>query len=42
LKESSDEKLSTMVEKMAEKYNKYCGNIKKVNSLIYVADILDP
>ncbi|XP_078154114.1 zinc finger BED domain-containing protein RICESLEEPER 2-like [Carex rostrata] len=39
---SSDVELSVMADKMVAKYNKYWGNIEKANSLIYVADILDP
>ncbi|XP_078154148.1 zinc finger BED domain-containing protein RICESLEEPER 2-like [Carex rostrata] len=42
LKMSSDVELSVMADKMVAKYNKYWGNIEKANSLIYVADILDP
>jgi hAT family C-terminal dimerisation region/Domain of unknown function (DUF4413) len=34
--------LSAMTNKMMGKYEKYWGNIEKVNSLIYVAVILDP
>ncbi|XP_057958519.1 zinc finger BED domain-containing protein RICESLEEPER 2-like [Malania oleifera] len=39
---SDDLKLSLMSMKMKDKYNKYWGNIDKMNMLIFVASILDP
>jgi hAT family C-terminal dimerisation region/Domain of unknown function (DUF4413) len=42
LRASNDVELSAMTNKMTGKYEKYWGNIEKVNSLIYVAVILDP
>jgi hypothetical protein len=40
--ESGDYVLSAMAEKMKTKYNKYRGNIDKVNLILFVAIVLDP
>lgn len=42
LMESSDLELSVMAKKMKEKYDKYFGNVVKMNMLTIVAAILDP
>ncbi|XP_077219054.1 zinc finger BED domain-containing protein RICESLEEPER 1-like [Tasmannia lanceolata] len=40
--ESDDFHLVMMAKRMKDKYDKYWGNIEKVNKLIYIAVILDP
>jgi hypothetical protein len=39
--ESGDYILSSMIEKMLTKYNKYWGDLDRVNVLMFVAVILD-
>lgn len=39
---SSDKFLGSMTEKMRAKYDKYWGNIKNMNILIFVVVVLDP
>ncbi|XP_017979603.1 PREDICTED: zinc finger BED domain-containing protein RICESLEEPER 2 isoform X1 [Theobroma cacao] len=39
---SSDAEFSTMAKRMKEKYDKYWGNVGKMNVLLYVAVVLDP
>ena len=34
--------LNAMAKRMKDKYEKYWGNIEKMNMLVYVASILDP
>jgi hypothetical protein len=40
--ESSDPLLSTMANKMKVKYDKYWGDVEKINPLLFVATLLDP
>ncbi|XP_077223462.1 zinc finger BED domain-containing protein RICESLEEPER 2-like [Tasmannia lanceolata] len=40
--ESDAYKLGMMVRRMKEKYDKYWGDIEKMNKLIYIAVVLDP
>jgi hypothetical protein len=40
--ESSDPLLSTMTKKMKVKYDKYWGDVEKINSLLFVTSLLDP
>jgi len=40
--ESGDYILSSMAEKMLMKYNKYYGDLDRVNVLMFVVVILDP
>jgi hypothetical protein len=40
--DSNDYILSSMAEKMMSKYNKYWGDLDRVNVLMFVAVILDP
>ena len=39
---SGDVVLGEMAKRMLDKYDKYWGNIEKVNILLYVAIVLDP
>ena len=39
---SLDTVLSGMAEKMKSKYDKYWGNIKNTNMMIFIAVVLDP
>ncbi|CAN1338975.1 Zinc finger BED domain-containing protein RICESLEEPER 2 [Linum perenne] len=39
---SSDNQLSSMANKMRRKYEKYWGDIEKMNKLLYIAVVLDP
>ncbi|XP_031120336.1 zinc finger BED domain-containing protein RICESLEEPER 2-like [Ipomoea triloba] len=39
---SSDPQFSAMVKRMKEKFDKYWGNVEKMNTLLYVATVLDP
>lgn len=41
-KESSDFDLANMADKMREKYEKYWGDIEKMNMVIFIAPIFDP
>jgi len=40
--ESSDPLLNTMVNRMKVKYDKYWGDVEKINPLLFVASLLDP
>jgi hypothetical protein len=40
--ESSDPSLSTMANKMKVKYDKYWGDVEKINSLLFVTSLLNP
>jgi hypothetical protein len=40
--ESSDPLLSTMANRMKVKYDKYWGDVEKINPLLFVASLLDP
>jgi hypothetical protein len=40
--ESSDPLLSTMANRMKEKYDKYWGNVEKIIPLLFVASLFDP
>jgi hypothetical protein len=40
--ESSDPLLSTMANKMKVKYDKYWGDVEKINPLLFVARLFDP
>ena len=35
-------KLNSMAKRMKDKYNKYWGNMEKMNMLLYIASFLDP
>jgi hypothetical protein len=39
---SDDDKLSAMAFRMKLKYNKYWGDFKKINTLLFIASVLDP
>jgi hypothetical protein len=40
--ESSDPLLNTMANKMKVKYDKYWGDVEKINPLLFVASLLNP
>jgi len=40
--ESSDPLLNTMANRMKGKYDKYWGDVEKINPLLFVASLLDP
>ncbi|XP_019179247.1 PREDICTED: zinc finger BED domain-containing protein RICESLEEPER 2-like [Ipomoea nil] len=39
---SKDPKFSSMAQRMKDKFDKYWGNVDKMNMLLYVATVLDP
>nr|GMD89744.1 zinc finger BED domain-containing protein RICESLEEPER 2-like [Ipomoea batatas] len=40
--QGSDCEFSSMAKRMVEKYDKYWGNVEKMNMLLYIACVLDP
>ena len=42
MKKNSDVELNAMTTKMKDRFDKYWGNMEKMNMLLYIASILDP